>query len=113
LQMASLVDDSHFEHDSAALRDAGPGPFVDLVPLDQGIRIHPTPWSKRLLDVLFAGMALIALTPVLLFLMLAIVVESWGSPIFSQERVGMGGRRFRMLKLRSMIPDAESRIRDL
>ena len=45
--------------------------------------------------------------------MTAIVVESWGSPIFFQERVGIGGRRFRMLKLRSMVPDAESRIREL
>jgi len=117
--MASLVDNPHFEPDPAALRDAGPGPFMDLVPPEEVvpfgevIGIHPAPWTKRLFDVLFAGAALIALTPILLFLMLAIVVESWGSPIFPQERVGIAGRRFRMLKLRSMIPDAESRIREL
>jgi lipopolysaccharide/colanic/teichoic acid biosynthesis glycosyltransferase len=112
-QMASMVDDTRFEPDPLPLGGAESGPAIDFVPIDDGIGIRQIPWTKRLFDVLFAATALVALAPLLLLLMLAIVVESWGSPIFSQERVGIGGRRFRMLKLRSMVPDAESRIREL
>src|SRR2546427_6594805 len=111
--MASLVDDTRYEPDPLAFETAGSGLTIDLVPIDEDLEIRPVAWSKRLFDVLLATTALLALTPLLLLLMLAIVVESWGSPIFSQERVGIGGRRFRMLKLRSMVPDAESRVREL
>jgi lipopolysaccharide/colanic/teichoic acid biosynthesis glycosyltransferase len=111
--MASLVDNTRFEPDPLALRAAGSRSSLDLVPLAEYIEGRSIPWVKRLFDITFATTALIALTPVLLLIMLAIVVESWGSPIFPQERVGVGGRRFRMLKLRSMVPDAESRIREL
>jgi lipopolysaccharide/colanic/teichoic acid biosynthesis glycosyltransferase len=111
--MASLVDDTRYEPDPVAFEKAGSGLTIDLVPIDEDLETRPMAWSKRLFDFLLATTALIALTPLLLMLMLAIVVESWGSPIFSQERVGIGGRRFRMLKLRSMVPDAESRVREL
>jgi lipopolysaccharide/colanic/teichoic acid biosynthesis glycosyltransferase len=78
-----------------------------------GMPLRPLPWSKRLFDVLFAGAALIGLAPLFLLLILAILVESWGNPIFKQERVGHGGRRFWMYKLRSMVPDAESRLHEV
>ena len=63
---------------------------------------------KRLFD-LGASLALIVATlPVLLFGMIAVVLDS-GFPIFyTQERVGQGGRRFRIVKLRTMRQDAEA-----
>src|SRR5437879_705475 len=111
--MASLVDDTRFEPDSLGFRDAASGASTGLLPASAGLDTRPIPRSKRLLDVLFAAAALAALAPMLLLVMLAIVVESSGGPIFAQERVGMGGRRFWMLKLRSMVSDAESRVHEL
>lgn len=46
--------------------------------------------------------------PVLLIIQLVIVLTSPGAPaVFTQLRTGMGGRRFRMYKFRSMVPNAE------
>jgi sugar transferase (PEP-CTERM system associated) len=63
---------------------------------------------KRLFD-LAAATGLILLTlPILLIAMVAVVIES-GFPIFyTQERVGHAGRRFNIIKLRTMRQDAES-----
>lgn len=57
---------------------------------------------KRVFDILVAGTALVCVAPLLLFLMLLIVIESPGSPLFSQYRVGQNGRIFRIFKLRTM-----------
>jgi len=59
------------------------------------------------MDLVIAGSVLIVLSPVLVIAMIAIVVSSPGKPIFTQERVGLYGRRFLMYKLRTMIPDAD------
>jgi len=63
--------------------------------------------TKRLMDIGAAVALLFLALPVLLLAILAIVLES-GSPIFfTQERVGQGGRTFKVLKLRTMRTDAE------
>ncbi|MEY2474815.1 MAG: hypothetical protein QOG87_130 [Actinomycetota bacterium] len=59
-------------------------------------------WVKRGLDLLGGTLGLLVLLPVLLVAMVAIKVDSPGSPIFSQDRLGAGGRRFRLYKLRTM-----------
>jgi exopolysaccharide biosynthesis polyprenyl glycosylphosphotransferase len=62
---------------------------------------------KRLMD-LVAGMALVLLLALLLpFLALAIRLDSPGPVFYRQERLGRHGRRFRVIKLRSMREDAE------
>jgi lipopolysaccharide/colanic/teichoic acid biosynthesis glycosyltransferase len=61
----------------------------------------------RLIDVLVAGIALIVSAPVLLVVMIAIRVESPGSPIYRQRRIGLHGEPFEMLKLRTMVSGAE------
>lgn len=63
---------------------------------------------KRAFDVLVAGLGLIVSAPLWAAIAAAIKVEDRGPIFFSQDRVGMGGRRFRALKFRSMIPDAEA-----
>ena len=64
---------------------------------------------KRLLDLVVGGLALVALGPLLLITALAIRLEDGGPVFFVQERVGRGGRGFRMFKFRSMVVDAEQR----
>jgi lipopolysaccharide/colanic/teichoic acid biosynthesis glycosyltransferase len=61
----------------------------------------------RVIDVLVAGAALLVSSPVLLVAMVAIRVESPGSPIFRQRRIGRHGEAFEMLKLRTMVSGAE------
>ncbi|KQV07009.1 sugar transferase [Leifsonia sp. Root112D2] len=63
---------------------------------------------KRAMDIAISGIALVALLPVMLVVALLIRVDSHGSVIFRQERVGRGGETFMMLKFRSMNVDAES-----
>src|SRR5713226_10581506 len=64
---------------------------------------------KRLFDLLTASLALLVALPFLALLVIAIVVESPGNPFFVQERLGLCGQRFKLLKLRTMVPDAEQR----
>ncbi len=61
---------------------------------------------KRLLDLLLAGAGLMALSPFLLLVAVAIVVESGRPVFFRQQRVGRGGATFGLYKFRSMVPDA-------
>ncbi|HLH23991.1 MAG TPA: sugar transferase [Chloroflexota bacterium] len=65
------------------------------------------PIAKRAFDLVVALLGLALLGVLFLFLGPAIKLSSPGSVFFSQERVGRGGRVFRMHKLRSMFSDAE------
>jgi exopolysaccharide biosynthesis WecB/TagA/CpsF family protein len=69
--------------------------------------------AKRLIDVVGAGLLLLALTPLLALIALAIRIESPGPVLFRQHRVGRGGRSFTMWKFRSMYIDAEARKAEL
>jgi lipopolysaccharide/colanic/teichoic acid biosynthesis glycosyltransferase len=62
---------------------------------------------KRSLDVVGAMALLVALSPILLTVLAVLTVTTRGKPLFSQERVGLCGRRFRMWKLRTMRLDAD------
>ena len=62
---------------------------------------------KRLLDVVLAGLGLVALLPLFVVIAVAVVLEDGGGPFFRQVRVGRGGRPFRIWKFRSMRVDAE------
>lgn len=62
---------------------------------------------KYLLDFMFSSVGLIVLMPVILIFSILIVLESPGSPFYLQERLGLNGKRFRVIKLRSMRNDAE------
>ena len=62
---------------------------------------------KRLIDLLAAAVALLIFGPLILLLMLWIRLDSPGPAVFRQVRVGLHGQTFRILKLRTMRPDAE------
>jgi len=65
--------------------------------------------AKRAFDLVVGSLGLLLTLPLLLILMAAVWIESPGNPIFVQERLGQFGRRFRLYKLRTMVPDAERR----
>jgi len=70
--------------------------------------------AKRLIDIAASLFALIALLPLLLLVALAIKLEDpKGGVLFRQVRIGKDGKPFVMLKFRSMIHDAESRLEEL
>ena len=61
----------------------------------------------RLLDVLIASVGLVVCSPLLAIATIAIRLETPGSPIYRQRRIGRHGRPFEMLKLRTMVANAE------
>lgn len=62
---------------------------------------------KRLFDIVLSALALVVLSPLLLVVALAIKIEDGGPVFYKQERVTYGGKKFWILKFRSMIVDAE------
>lgn len=69
--------------------------------------------SKRIADVVVSSALLFLLAPLLAVIAIAIRLDSLGSPFFFQERAGLGGRRFRMIKFRTMREGADVEKRDL
>lgn len=63
--------------------------------------------AKRLLDILGAIIGLIVFAPVMAFFALLVYLESPGPVLYRQRRVGLNGRPFNIIKIRSMKPDAE------
>jgi lipopolysaccharide/colanic/teichoic acid biosynthesis glycosyltransferase len=68
---------------------------------------------KRALDVAVAGIGLVLLLPLLAVVALAILLDDGRPVLFTQERIGMNGRRFRFRKFRTMIDGAERRLDDV
>jgi exopolysaccharide biosynthesis polyprenyl glycosylphosphotransferase len=62
---------------------------------------------KRAIDVVGAAVVLVAGAPLFALIAVAIKLDSRGPVLFRQSRVGLGGRRFVMLKFRTMVPNAE------
>jgi lipopolysaccharide/colanic/teichoic acid biosynthesis glycosyltransferase len=70
----------------------------------------PVSAAKRTLDVLLSGIGIVSSMPLWALAALAIKLEDGGDVFFGQERVGQGGRVFRVLKFRSMIQNAEAKV---
>jgi lipopolysaccharide/colanic/teichoic acid biosynthesis glycosyltransferase len=62
---------------------------------------------RRAFDIVASALALIIASPVLLVAAIAIRLETPGGPIYRQRRVGLDGREFDVLKLRTMVAGAE------
>ncbi len=103
-----------------SLTDIG-GPRIHTRPVQGLPLIHvETPtyegrklYAKRAFDVVAAGLLIILLSPLFLVLTLAVKLSSPGPALFRQERVGLKGEAFRMVKFRSMVVDAEARLQEL
>jgi exopolysaccharide biosynthesis polyprenyl glycosylphosphotransferase len=69
--------------------------------------------AKRLFDVVVAGLLIVLFAPLMAVLAILIRTDSRGPVLFKQERIGIEGRPFNMLKFRSMVVDAEEQLADL
>lgn len=81
--------------------------------------IHSAPqfsWRtefKRLFDLIGAVIALVLLSPLFVVIAILIKLDSKGSIFFVQERMGYNKRRFRMIKFRTMVTDAEAKMDEI
>lgn len=71
------------------------------------------PRTRRLLDVSFSLCALVLIAPLIVVLIAAVKLSSPGPAFYGHVRVGYRGRAFRCWKLRTMVTDADERLRDL
>src|SRR3954465_1978553 len=63
---------------------------------------------SRAMDLMIASMLLLLSSPILLAALIAVRIESAGSPIYRQRRVGKDGQPFELYKLRTMVTGAEA-----
>ncbi|GAA1982731.1 sugar transferase [Microbacterium pumilum] len=103
-----------------SLTDIG-GPRLHTRPVNGLPLIHvETPrydggklYAKRAFDIVMSGLLIIVLSPVLLGIAIMVRLSTPGDVLFRQQRVGLRGEHFQMLKFRSMYDDAEERLKEL
>ena len=87
------------------------GNIVHGVELQELFAYNMAPWqvrTKRIMDVFIAGALLLLTAPIMLLTMILIKIDSKGPIFYSQERVGLYGRKFMVHKFRTMRIDAEA-----
>ena len=82
-------------------------------PLGQMLTHEARLLLKRLTDIVVAALALIILSPLLALIALLTKMSSPGPILFRQQRCGLNGRHFTLLKFRTMVVDAEQRQAEL
>jgi lipopolysaccharide/colanic/teichoic acid biosynthesis glycosyltransferase len=87
-------------------RNAGPW-YLTIDPQHRLIRGKSYRMLKRAIDIMACLMVAPLLVPLLSLVALLIYMDSPGKVMFTQLRTGKGGRRFKMYKFRSMVPNAE------
>lgn len=91
-------------------RAHAPGPISPVRSSPLAELAPPGYWLlKRLLDITVSALALVLLSPLLGAVALATLLSDPRAPIlFRQDRTGLGGQRFKVLKFRTMVPDADA-----
>ncbi|WIB00725.1 sugar transferase [Curtobacterium sp. MCBA15_012] len=103
-----------------SLTDIG-GPRIHTRPVQGLPLIHvETPtysgrklYTKRAFDLVGSALLIVVLSPLLVLLAVLVKAGSSGPVFFRQERVGLNGSTFHMIKFRSMVVDAEARLQEL
>ncbi len=90
------------------LRRAG---GLQLLHVEEPTFAGPQRVAKEVLDRVSAAVALVVLAPVFVVVAVAVRLDSPGPVLFRQTRVGRRGRRFAMVKFRTMVEDAERLLR--
>lgn len=118
----SLETDSAVTATLAGIEKAAPRFDADgkgLLPLQEAPGQEEKPalpaagdWVKRLFDIILALAMLAALAPLLLVIAVTVMLDG-GPCVFGHMRIGMNGVRFRCLKFRSMVVDADEVLREL
>ncbi len=81
-------------------------PFLKIKSLPMNV------WNsmlKRLFDIIFSSLILLAISPLFILVSLLIKLTSRGKIFYKQERVSLAGKKFNMIKFRSMIQGAEQK----
>ena len=68
---------------------------------------------KRFLDILISFVALVVLSPIFVIIMLAIVLETPGKPIYASTRIGKNCRKYKFFKFRTMSNSADKQLDNL
>ena len=79
----------------------------------EALCVKPLPAWKRGIDVFGAALGLLVLSPLLLLTAALVKITSRGPVLFTQQRDGLGGRRFKIFKFRTMFLGAEARKAEL
>lgn len=69
-------------------------------------------YGKRLLDIFLVVVSMIVLLPAMLLIALSIILSQGGVPFFRHRRIGRNGAPFMCWKFRTMVPNAEQRLKD-
>lgn len=78
-----------------------------LIERQEGIGGAYARYAKRPLDISIVVMAMPFILPIVFFLALLVWIDG-GRPFYTQQRLGRGGRSFRLFKLRTMVKDADA-----
>ena len=92
---------------SARLRDLNTQPMVSITDLPMS---DSEMCIKRGFDIVAAILMLVLLSPLMVIIAIAVRLDSKGSVIYKQERIGHYGRPFHILKFRTMVADAEHEV---
>lgn len=84
------------------------GHWTVVLPLEGRSPFDPYPLLKRLIDISLSLIGLAVLAAILPLLALIMTLDAPGPIFYQQERMGLAGRMFRLIKLRSMVLEAES-----
>ncbi len=84
-----------------------------LMSLHSAPTFHWRTELKRLIDIMTSFTLLILLLPLFIAIAILIKLDSKGAVLFSQERMGYSKRRFKMVKFRTMVNDAEAKLKEI
>lgn len=86
-----------------------------LINKKENLRSHRLYWiGRRTQDIIFSAIALVVLSPVMLLVAIAIMIDDHSAgPIFHQVRIGRNGKPFKFYKFRSMYANAEAKLNEL
>ncbi|MBI9067942.1 MAG: sugar transferase [Salinivirgaceae bacterium] len=79
----------------------------------ESLKIYRLPKWKRLFDILFAAIAILCLSPLLLIIVIAIRLESKGKAFYTSDRIGTGCKLFGFYKFRSMYTGSDKKVDSL
>jgi len=78
-----------------------------LIEIERGLMPRWQKVVKRIMDIVASSIAIVILTPILLYVGIRVYFSSKGPVFYRQERVGLNGKPFKIIKFRSMYLDAE------
>jgi len=86
---------------------------IESTQIAEPFRPYSIPFKKRLFDIVFATCVIIALSPLLILVAIAVKLESKGNIFYLSKRAGSGYKTFDFIKFRSMVADADAKLVEL